>query len=103
MGFNIQKMLPIIMLAAETASVASKVISKKTTVTAEEVDNLINSVASTLSSEAKNISHTVVKYSDTRVTDQSIQETVCKRDMDNVAAGLKTECANVNAKEGGLL
>lgn len=103
MGFNIQKMLPIIMLAAETASVASKVISKKTTVTAEEVDNLINSVASTLSSEAKNISHTVVKYSDTRVTDQSMQDNVCKRDMDNVTAGLKTECTNVNAKEGGLL
>lgn len=109
MVFNIQRMLPMIVLAAETASVVSKVMSKKTTVTVEEVDSLVNNITATLGNEAKSISQGIVNYSDNRMC-QSTDATENKSANDVNQYGASNMCVNKDSNiknevssEGGLL
>lgn len=109
MGFNIQRMLPMIMLAAETASVVSKVMSKKATVTVEEVDSLVNNITSTLNNEAKSISQGIVNYSDARmcqtsdaVAGKSISD-VNQQGANNTVINGSINTKSEISSEGGLL
>lgn len=111
MGFNIQKMLPVIVLAAETASIVSKVMSTKATVTIEEVDSLVNSITSTLNNESKSISQSIVNYSDARACQSAGATKNKNKSVDDVNQyGANNTCINDSSNiknevssEGGLL
>lgn len=109
MVFNIQRMLPMIVLATEAASVVSKVMSKKTTLTVEEVDSLVNNITSTLSNEAKNISQGIVNYSDSRMcqstdaTKNNSANSVNQYGDSNTCVNKDNNIKSEVSSEGGLL
>lgn len=74
MAINVAKWLPFLNAAIQVIEVGQKVASKQQTVTAEEVDRAIHTIADTVKSHATVISESIVTISDNRLKAGSVME-----------------------------
>lgn len=72
MAINVAKWLPFINAAIQVIEVGQKVASKQQTVTTEEVDRVVHTIADTVKGHATAISESIVTISDNRFKKGSI-------------------------------
>lgn len=72
MAINMAKWLPFLNAAIQVIEVGQKVASKQQTVTTEEVDKVIHTIADTVKSHATAISESIVTISDNRLKERSV-------------------------------
>ena len=67
MAINVAKWLPFLNAAIQVIEIGQKVASKQQTVTTEEVDRVVHTIADTVKSHATAISESIVTISDNRL------------------------------------
>lgn len=72
MAINVTKWLPFLNAAIQVVEIGQKVASKQQTVTTEEVDRMVHTIADTVKSHATVISESIVSISDNRLKAGSV-------------------------------